>query len=185
MNRYCGHECKSSSDVSQTFYLLLDSMTFFDHYYYQQFNDALDIRIYLFNICLLILTIICRLSLNWKFCPFVTLTLIWKLINSINTQKKFKEIFLTYCWLQWIFFILNTKRLNIAIQKLMTPIFLFNLDFCATIRSSTPRAVNKFGIIGDIGNKEQVFQRLNSRLNYFFINCFNNNFWFIFSFEQK
>jgi hypothetical protein len=54
--------------------------------------------------------------------------------------------------------------------------FYLNLDFCATIRSSTLRAVNKFGIIGDFGNKEQVFQTLNSCLNYFFINCFNNNF---------
>ncbi len=64
LNRYCGHGCNASSDVSQTFYLLLDLMTFFDYYYNQQYNDALDVRIYLFNICLLIETIICRLSLN-------------------------------------------------------------------------------------------------------------------------
>jgi hypothetical protein len=76
LNRYCGHGCNASSDVSQTFYLLFDLMTFFDYYYNQQYNDALDVRIYLFNICLLIETIICRLSLNSKFCPFVTLTLI-------------------------------------------------------------------------------------------------------------
>ncbi len=64
LNRYCGHGCNASSDVSQTFYLLFDLMTFFDYYYNQQYNDALDVRIYLFNICLLIETIICRLSLN-------------------------------------------------------------------------------------------------------------------------
>jgi hypothetical protein len=64
LNRYFGHGCNASSDVSQTFYLLLDLMTFFDYYYNQQYNDALDVRIYLFNISLLIETIICRLSLN-------------------------------------------------------------------------------------------------------------------------
>ncbi len=100
LNRCCGHGCNASSDVSQTFYLLLDLMTFFDYYYNQQYNDALDEKFYLFNICLLIETIICRLSLNSKFCPLVTLTLISKLINSINTQNKFEEIFLTYCWPQ-------------------------------------------------------------------------------------
>ncbi len=70
----------------------------------------------------------------------------------------------------------------------MIRIFLFKSSFFCT-RSSTPRAVNKFGIIGDIGNNDQVFLKLNPCLNYFFINCFNNNFLFIylfiFSFVQK
>lgn len=41
--RYCTQEIKASPEVSQTFYLLLDLMTFFDYFHSQQYNDALDV----------------------------------------------------------------------------------------------------------------------------------------------
>lgn len=41
--RYCNLKCKASKEIISTFYLLIDLMTFFDYYYNQQYNEALDV----------------------------------------------------------------------------------------------------------------------------------------------
>lgn len=40
--RYCNQKCKASREVTSTFYLLIDLMTFFDLYHNRQYNEALD-----------------------------------------------------------------------------------------------------------------------------------------------
>ncbi|KAF7493076.1 Nuclear pore complex protein Nup93 [Sarcoptes scabiei] len=40
--RYCNQKCNAPKELKSSFYLLVDLMTFFDHYHNRQINEALD-----------------------------------------------------------------------------------------------------------------------------------------------
>lgn len=128
--RYCAHGNNATNEVTQTFYLLLDLMTFFDYYYNKQYNDAIDT--------------ISKLNIL----PFRNSDIEMK-VNQFNRYSE--EV-----------------RRNIPDLLLATMNILYNQY--KDIKSSTPRAVNKFGIIGEIGNKEQfcaeIRQKARSLITY-------------------
>ncbi|XP_054164411.1 nuclear pore complex protein Nup93-like [Oppia nitens] len=114
--RYCSKENNASPEVAQTFYLLIDLMTFFDYYHNQQYNDALDTIIKL------------------KILPFESSDIEMK----VNQFSRYSE----------------EVRRNIADILLATMNILY--PKYKELKSSTPRTVNRFGIIGEIDNKEQL-----------------------------
>lgn len=121
--RYCSQENNASPEVSQTFYLLLDLMTFFDYFHSQQYNDAFDTIVKL------------------KILPFRSSEIDMK----VNQFGRYSE----------------EVRRNIADILLATINILYSQY--KEIKSSTPRAVNKFGIFSDIGNKEQLCQEMREK----------------------
>jgi len=121
--RYCSQENNASPEVSQTFYLLIDLMTFFDYFHNQQYNDALD-------------TI-----MKLKIIPLRSADIDMK-VNQFNRYSE--EI-----------------RRNIADILLATMNILYSQY--KQIKSSTPQTTNKFGIIGDLDNKEQICVELRAK----------------------